>query len=44
MKAKVYIENGKAKAEFDMPVRAITPGQSAVFYHEDKIAFGGIII
>jgi len=44
MKAKVVIENGIAKAEFDSPVRAITPGQSAVFYLNDLVAFGGIII
>lgn len=31
------------RAEFDHPVRAITPGQSAVFYEEDYVLCGGII-
>ncbi len=44
MTADVTIENGIAKASFADSVRAITPGQSAVFYKDDKIAFGGIII
>ena len=41
---KVKIEGQTAKVHFPAPVRAITPGQSAVFYTEDgKIAFGGFI-
>lgn len=37
-------ENGRLNAEFDEPMRAATPGQSAVFYNEDCIICGGIII
>ena len=41
---KVKIEGQSAKVTFPTPVRAITPGQSAVFYDKDgKIAFGGFI-
>ncbi len=44
IKADVTIENGTAKAIFSSPVRAITPGQSAVFYKDGLIAFGGVIV
>lgn len=33
-----------ARVKFLNPVRAITPGQSAVFYDGDRIAFGGVIL
>lgn len=31
------------KIEFDEPVRAVTPGQSAVFYREDYVLGGAIL-
>lgn len=44
MTAKVKITDEKAIVTFEAPVRAVTPGQSAVFYQNNKIAFGGTII
>ena len=40
---KVRFVGDEAKVTFPTPIRAITPGQSAVFYQNKKIAFGGII-
>jgi tRNA-specific 2-thiouridylase len=37
-------ENGEVRAEFDEPQRAVTPGQSAVFYDGDEVVGGGWII
>ena len=43
-KAKVEkIEPNKMKLQFENPVKAITPGQSAVFYIDDIVVGGGII-
>ena len=36
-------ENGCVKLVFDSPQRAITPGQSVVFYDESVLLGGGII-
>ncbi|SHH29909.1 tRNA (5-methylaminomethyl-2-thiouridylate)-methyltransferase [Caloranaerobacter azorensis DSM 13643] len=43
--ATVYpIEEDKVKVVFDAPVRAITPGQSIVFYDGDIVVGGGTIL
>ena len=39
----IVFEAGKASVSFDTPVRAVTPGQSAVFYDGNDLLFGGII-
>lgn len=40
----VIFDGDHAKVTFDKPVRAVTPGQSAVFYDGDDLLFGGIIL
>ncbi len=42
--AKVYSKNKKIILEFEKSQRAITPGQSAVFYQQGELLGGGIII
>lgn len=42
--ATIYsLANQKVRIVFDTPQKAITPGQSAVFYDEDQVLGGGII-
>lgn len=37
------LKDGRLKADFEEPVRAVTPGQAAVFYDGEYLACGGII-
>ena len=41
--ADAEVRNGEARVRFTRRVRAVTPGQSVVFYRGDRILFGGMI-
>lgn len=41
--AEVELQGGEALVKFSQPVRAVTPGQAAVFYRGDEVLGGGII-
>lgn len=38
-----YLGNGQVQVDFDQPQKSVTPGQSAVFYHDDVVLGGAII-
>ena len=41
--ATIQIVGEEVEATFDVPQRAITPGQAVVFYHDDVVVGGGWI-
>ncbi len=41
--ATIQVRGSEARVEFERPLRAITPGQAAVFYAGERVIGGGII-
>jgi tRNA-uridine 2-sulfurtransferase len=42
--ARIVREKGSLRAIFETPQRGVAPGQSAVFYDEEKLLGGGVIL
>ena len=40
----IYLGGGRARVHLQTPARAVTPGQSAVFYEAETVLFGGVIV
>lgn len=43
-KTVVPLKDGNVRIIFDLPVRAVTPGQAAVLYDGDTVLGGGTIV
>ena len=40
----IPLDNNRVKVVFDLPVKGVAPGQACVFYIDDKLLGGGIIV
>ena len=38
-----FLEKGRARITADLPIRSVAPGQSAVFYRNERLLFGAFI-
>jgi tRNA-specific 2-thiouridylase len=42
--AAISLENDRVRVDFVSPQRAVTPGQSVVYYVDDYVLGGGVIV